>query len=55
MGTGAASLACFPIDALGAQSQPHLFFKIALGEYSFNTLFRAGKYNPPDLAGLTRK
>jgi len=54
LGTGAAGLACFPFEALGAPPPPRLFFKIALGEYSFNSLFRAGKYDPLDLAGLTR-
>jgi sugar phosphate isomerase/epimerase len=31
-----------------------LFFKIALGEYSFNTSHRAGKYDPLKLAWMTK-
>ncbi|MGH9582063.1 MAG: sugar phosphate isomerase/epimerase family protein [Bryobacteraceae bacterium] len=33
---------------------PRLFFKIALGEYSFNTSYRAGKYDPLKLASMTK-
>jgi sugar phosphate isomerase/epimerase len=54
IGTGAAALACLPPEFLGTHPAPDLFFKIALGEYSFNSLFRAGEYDPLDLAGLTR-
>jgi|SRR5579875_604045 len=32
---------------------PPLFFKIALGEYSFNRMYHAGKYDPLWLATLT--
>ncbi len=46
-----AGVAC----SLRANAAPKpLFFKIAFGEYSLNTLFRAGKYNPLDLASMTR-
>ncbi|HSU30923.1 MAG TPA: TIM barrel protein [Bryobacteraceae bacterium] len=48
---GAAIAASLPADA----ASNSLFFKIALGEYSFNPLFRAGKYDPLQLASLTRK
>lgn len=40
---------------IASAEQPKLFFKIALGEYSFNTTYREGKYNPLDLPALTRK
>jgi sugar phosphate isomerase/epimerase len=33
---------------------PPPFFKIALGEYSFNRLYHAGKYDPLRLAALTK-
>lgn len=48
-----ASLSGLRETAFGAE--PKLFFKIALGEYSFNTAYRARKYNPLELASLTRK
>jgi sugar phosphate isomerase/epimerase len=48
-----ASLAALPESASAAE--PTLFFKIALGEYSFNSAYREGKYNPLQLASLTRK
>lgn len=48
-----ASLATLPVSASAAE--PKLFFKIALGEYSFNSAYREGKYNPLELASLTRK
>jgi len=54
LGSGAASLACFPLEVLAAEPAPRLFFKIALGEYSFNSLFRAGKYNPLELARIAK-
>lgn len=55
LGTGAARLAGWSWALRGAQSSALPLFKIALGEYSFNSLFRAGKYNPLDLARLTNK
>jgi Xylose isomerase-like TIM barrel len=48
-----ASFAALRGIASGAPQK--LFFKIALGEYSFNTAYREGKYNPLELASLTRK
>lgn len=48
-----ASLAALSESASAAE--PTLFFKIALGEYSFNSAYREGKYNPLELASLTRK
>lgn len=44
-----------PLSALASATESKLFFKIALGEYSFNTAYRQGKYNPLELASLTRK
>lgn len=38
-----------------APAEQNSWFTIALGEYSFNTAYREGKYNPLDLPGLTRK
>ena len=55
IGTGAAALSCLPTSILGSELGSQIFFKIALGEYSFNSLFREGKYDPLDLAGLTRR
>ena len=49
----AGSLAALPTSSSAAESK--IFFKIALGEYSFNSVYRAGKYNPLELASLTRK
>lgn len=51
---GAAGLASCSFTSPGAQSKPPRLFEIALGEYSFNSMFRAGKYDPLDLAALTK-
>lgn len=52
----AAAIASLAVRAESASpAEPELFFKIAVGEYSFNSAYREGKYNPLDLAPLTRK
>jgi Xylose isomerase-like TIM barrel len=48
-----ASLTGIRVSASNAE--PKLPFKIALGEYSFNSANRAGTYDPLELASLTRK
>jgi hypothetical protein len=51
----AAAIASLALPTSSSAAEPKLFFKIALGEYSFNSAYRAGKYNPLELASLTRK
>ncbi|MBV8553433.1 MAG: TIM barrel protein [Acidobacteriaceae bacterium] len=54
-------LGCAALELLrgrmgSAQTAPQrLFFKIALGEYSFNSVYRAGDYDPVHLAEITKK
>ncbi|MFZ0592145.1 MAG: TIM barrel protein [Bryobacteraceae bacterium] len=53
--TSAAAIASLiSLRGLASGAQQKLFFKIAQGEYSFNTAYRAGKYNALELAALTR-
>lgn len=52
----AAAIASFSaLRELAFGAGPKLFFKIALGEYSFNTVYRAGEYDPLERPSLTRK
>jgi sugar phosphate isomerase/epimerase len=55
LGFSAASLVGSPWTLRGARASTRPFLTIALGEYSLNHTFRAGKYNPLDLAEMTRK
>lgn len=54
LGICAAGHACSSYTLPDAQHELSRPFKIALGEYSFNAVFRAGKYSPLDLAALTK-
>jgi sugar phosphate isomerase/epimerase len=51
----AAMASLTPLSAFASATDSKLFFKIALGEYSFNTAYRQGEYNSLELANLTRK
>lgn len=55
LGFGAAGLAGLPWASGRVWAAGRPFLKIGLGEYSLNHTFRAGKYNPLDLARMTRK
>ena len=55
LGLGVASVAGLPWGLRGARPPTRPFLTIALGEYSLNHTWRAEKYNPLDLARMTRK